>query len=171
MNGWPDELGYVQRMVRSTVGNIPYNRVKVHRDGTTVDISIKLKNVGRQARAFAQRKADDDDVFLATNLLAFFKPDIDVSQDYDLTPNADFFDYYFGFGVFNFSSKIRRPATIRVTGANGVEFEKLKKRYTLRKKSVQLRFIESGVSDSGLYELFTKVGPWELVTYFCSSCT
>lgn len=170
-NGWPDDLSAVQRMVRSTVGDVPFDRVKVHRDGKVLDISIKLNHVSRQARAFAEEKAGDDDIFLATNLVAFFEPDLDVSQDYALTPIADFFDYYFGFGVFNFGKKIKRPATIAVTGFDGLEFENFKKKWKINKNSVQLRFLETGVSAPGLYELYTKVGPWELTTYFCSSCT
>lgn len=170
-NGWPDDLGDVQRMVRSTVGDVPFDRVQVKRQGKVLDISIKLNDVSRQARALVEQKAGDDDLFLATNLLAFFEPDIELSQDYAVTPVADFFDYYFGFAVFNFGKKVKRPATIEVTGADGQEFENFKKKYKVNKRSVQLRFVETGVSAPGLYELYTQVGPWELVTYFCSSCT
>jgi len=170
-NGWPDELAQIQKMVRSSVGDVPFDRVKVSRDGKVLDISIKLKDVSRQARALAEQKAGDESVFLASNLLAFFEPDLDVSQDYALTPAADFFEYYFGFGVFNFGNKLKRPATIAVTGANGLEFENFKKKYKINKNSVQLRFLETSVSASGLYELYTSVGPYELSTFFCSSCT
>lgn len=167
---WPDELADVQRMVRSTVGDIPYNRVRVRRNGDSIDVSIKLKSVSRQLRTMAREQASVDDVFIGSNINALFKPNIDLSQDYDLTPDADLLDYYFGFGVFNFGRKIKLPASIRVEGANGVEFKNTKKKYVLRNKSIQLRFFERGVSGPGLYALETIVGPWSLVTYFCSSC-
>lgn len=168
--GWPEELREVRKMVRSTVGDVAFDRVKVSRQGRVLDVSIKLKDLRPDIRTIAAQKAGDDDLFLATNLVAFFEPDIEISQDYALTPIADFFDYYFGFGVFNFGKKVKRPATIAVVGAEGQEFENFKKKYKINKNSVQLRFVETGVSAPGLYALLTQVGPWELTTYFCSSC-
>lgn len=166
---WPDDMASIEALVTSFVGEIPYDRVKVRRDGNAIDVSIKLENVPRQFRQTLRSRAGDEDVFLATNIVDAFEPDLDFPQGYDLTPN-DFLDYYFGFGVFNFGSKIKREASIRVFGADGDEFQNTKKKYKLRKNRIQLRFLERGVSGPGLYGLETVVGQWSLVTYFCSSC-
>ncbi len=166
---WPGDMAEIEALVTSLVGEISYDRVKVRRDGDAIDVAIKLKNVPRQFRQTLQSRADDDDVFLATNIVDTFEPDLDFPQGYDLTPN-DLLDYYFGFGVFNFGSRIKREASIRVFGADGDEFQNTKKKYKLRKNRVQLRFLERGVSGPGLYGLETVVGPWSLVTYFCASC-
>ena len=109
--------------------------------------------------------------FLATNIIELFTPDLEIVS-YDLVP-LDRIEYYFGFGVFNFGKKIKRRAEIRVVDSNGdVQFENTKKKYKLRKNSIQLRFLERGLSSGpGLYGLQTIVGPWELVTWFCASCT
>ncbi|MFQ5525659.1 MAG: hypothetical protein ACE5GX_05300 [Thermoanaerobaculia bacterium] len=168
-NGWPAELGDVQRMVRASVGDVPYTRVKVQRGDGVIDVSIRLKNLPRQFRTMTRDRAGDEQVFLATNIVELFTPDLEIVS-YDLSP-LDFIDYYFGFGVFNFGKKIKREAIIEVRGANGQEFKNKKKKYKLRKNSVQLRFVERGLgAGSGLYLLFTQVGPWELLTYFCASC-
>lgn len=170
-NGWPEDLGDIQRMVRANVGDVPYNRVKVKRGDGVIDVSIKLRNLPRQLRTVARDRADDDDVFLATNIVELFEPELEIVS-YDLIP-LDFIEYYFGFGVFNFGKKIKRKAEIRVATADGnVQFENRKKKYKLRKNSVQLRFLERAVSAGpGLYGLETIVGPWILTTWFCASCT
>lgn len=170
-NGWPDEYRDIQKMVRASVGDVSYDRVKVRRSGKVVDVSIKLKNTPRQFRSFAEKRAGDDDVFLATNLVELFEPSLEFDTvSYDLLPVADILTYYFGFGVFNFDKKIKRKAEIRVIGGNGMEFENVKKKYKLNKRSIQLRFLERNVSGDGLYALETIVGPWQLVTYFCNGC-
>ena len=168
-NGWPDELGDIQRMVKASVGDIPYDKVKVKRQGDTIDIAIKLKHVPRQFRSMA-RQSTDDDLFLATNVVELFEPDLEIVS-YDLVP-LDFVEYYFGFALFNFGKKIKREAIIEVIGPNGTEFLSRKKRLKYPKNSIFLRFTEQPLSSGpGLYALYTKAGPWELTTYFCASCT
>lgn len=168
-NGWPEDLAEVQRLVKSKFGEVPYDRVKVKRDGNLLDISIKLKNVPPKFRRLARQSAGDDDLFLATNFVESFEPNFDTFE-FNVFPNAHFRDHYFGFVAFNFSKKIKRRAEITVTDGDKVHVQAVKKKQKYKKRSVHILSVEDTVDDEGLYLLYTEAGPWNLQTYFCAGC-
>lgn len=166
--GWPEELADVHALVKAKFGDVPFDRVKVRRDGKATEVSIKLKNIPRQFRTFARERAGDEDLFLATNFVELFEPDFDIFG-FDVFPRADLVSYYYGFVAFNFGKKIKRRAEINVIGAE-VDVVNIKKKLKLAKRSATVRWVEDKVSEPGLYALYTELGPYDLTNFFCSSC-
>ncbi len=169
-SGWPEDLADVEALVAGKIGPVSYDRVKVRRSDSVVDVSIKLKNLPRQLRTLTRQRTEDD-VFLGGPVIELFEPSLEFDiVSFDLLPIADIVSYYFGFTVFNFDRTIKLPASIVVNSGAGQEFANKKKKYKIKKNRLQLRFVERTVDGSGLHELAITVGPWEQLSYFCVSC-
>ena len=170
---WPADMERVQTIVAKAVGKVSYDRVKVRRSGNEIEVSIKLKNLPRHFRTQIQERATEDEVFLATNIVELLEPDFSTDiMGFNLTPVADLLTYFYGYAVFNFGNKIklRKEISVRELGDEVPEIEKVKKRQKLKKQTLSLHFVEDTVEGDGFYELFTKIGPWEKLSYFCVGC-
>ncbi len=181
---WPESLAGVRAVVRAAAGDVPYNRVKVRRFGNELEISIKLARIPDQIRALQSARAmkpgadaadGETDVFLATNIVDFFEPDLVEDDDvvlFDLTPSANLLTHHFGFVAFNFGNKTKLPAEITVRNVTDVkpEISNRRKKVKLAARSLIVRCVEGFVADEGIYELSTKLGSYEVLSYFCVGC-
>lgn len=167
---WPADMEPIRTMVKKAIGDVPFDRVKVKRIGNETQVSIKLENVPPAFRELARAKATEDDVFLATNVLELFEPDFSTDiMGFNLTPAADLLTYFYGYVAFNFGKRIKLQSEIAVRNLEDdtPEIRKKKKKRKLNKNTLTIVCVEDTVESEGFYELYTKIGPWEALSYFC----
>lgn len=167
--GWPEEMKDVERIVKAKFGDIPYNRVKVRREGNATEVSIKLKNIPRQFRDIPRQEAADEDVYLMTAFNELFEPDFDIFG-FDTFPVNNLLTYYYGWVALNTGKTIKRNSEITVVGPDGIEVQNIKKRTKIKKNRAFFRWVEATVSGTGIHLLHTEYGPWTLDNYMCTGC-
>lgn len=171
-DAWPRDMAQIEALVRSAVGGVSFERVKVRRHGKAVEVSIGLESLPQRFVSKARRNVNGESVFLATNFVQLFMDDPDVAEFHLMPDNAHLVDHFFGMWVFNFGKRVKLPAEISVIGQEdqGQEIRNRKKKFKVNKKTLTLRVVEGQVSGPGFYALQTVVGPHSLTTYFCNGC-